>query len=64
MNVRKTELYESFVYDEKDMCSVKDVESGQAAPSWSAPPSQKSHQGHQNSPERKKFLLSRSYDKV
>ena len=31
MNVRKTELYESFVYDEKDMCAVKDVESGQAA---------------------------------
>ena len=42
----------------------KNLEFGQAAPSWSSPPSQKSHLGMEDSLERKKFLKSRSYDKV
>lgn len=42
----------------------KNLEFGQAAPAWSTPPSQKSHLGHEISLARKKFLKSRSYDKV
>ena len=43
---------------------VQILEFGQAAPAWSNPPSQKSHQGMEISLERKKFLMSRSYEKV
>ena len=42
----------------------KELESGQAAPSWSSPPVQYNHLGMEDSPVRKKFIKSRSYVKV
>ena len=40
----------------------KDAETGQAASTWSTPPSQKSHQGQGFSLARKKFLKDWSYE--